>query len=518
MRFRGESRSIPRSVPAAALSAFGLLLAAVHGHHVLTGDVSSTDDLSLVAVFIGGVIPFVLAVGVAAAGPMLYRSSLDGNAVTTTAAWGYIGGLALASVSMLIVAHQAAKGAPLHGPIYTVAASATGGAIVGTVAGRFDALNRQKADLISSLQAASTVLSAATTQNEVCERAVEIANRVLGIPLTGIWLYDESRSALVPAAVTEPATTAFEEPPVYHSGEGLSWNAFESGSVKRYDDMMAESERYNAETIIRSEIIVPLGDVGVMNFGSMEPNRFDSLDETVAGLLGIATEAALTRADREERLREQQRLLQRQNDRLEEFTSIVSHDLRNPLSVAQGWIELAQTGRDADELEAAETALNDMGRLIDDLLSLAKQGQTVGESKPVSLAATVGDAWQNIDNESATLDVTDLELDADPERLKQLLENLFKNAVEHGGSGVNVRVGSLENGTGFFLSDDGPGIPPEDRDRIFEIGYTNHEDGTGFGLSIVRRIADAHGWSTRVTESESGGARFEFQFDEDASL
>lgn len=506
-----EPRSVPRVLSAAALSAFGSLLALVHGYHILTG------DTSLIGTLLGSVIPLVLAMGVIIAGPVLYRSRLDRKAVTTTVAWGYIGGLTLACVALLIVAHQAAKGEPLHGPGYTVAATATGGVIVGTVAGRFDALNRQKADLISSLQTASVTLSTATTREEVCRRAVDIANRVLDIPLTGIWLYDESRSALVPAAVADPAKTTFGEAPTYRPGQGLSWEAFESGAVRRYDDVSTEGARYNSETLVRSEIIVPLGDIGVMNFGSMEPRRFDSLDETVAELLGAATEAALIRADREEELRKQRRLLERQNERLEEFTSIVSHDLRNPLSVAQGWIELARSENDADELEAAATALDEMGELIDDLLSLAKQGRTVGETEPVSLATVAEEAWQNIDAESATLDAEAIEIDADPGRLRQLLGNLFKNAVEHGGPSVSVRAGPLSDEPGFFVSDDGRGMAPEDRERIFEVGYTDHENGTGFGLSIVRRIADAHGWSTRATESESGGARFEFRFDEDLS-
>jgi len=509
MSFGGRgSRSIPRVLSAVALSAFGLLLAVAHGYHILT------DDTALIGTVLGGAIPLVLAIAVVTAGPVLYRSRLDRNAVTTTVAWGYIGGLTLACVALLIVAHQAAKGEPLHGPIYTVAAAATGGAIVGTVAGRFDALNRQKADLISSLQTASVTLSTATTREEVCRRAVDIANKVLDIPLTGIWLYDESRSALVPAAIADPAKATFEEAPTYRPGEGLSWEAFESGTVQRYDDVSTEAARVNSETVIRSEIIVPLGDIGVMNFGSMEPRRFDSLDKTVAELLGAATEAALNRADREEELRKQRRLLERQNERLEEFTSIVSHDLRNPLSVAQGWIELARSENDAVELESAATALGDMEQLIEDLLSLAKQGRTVGETEPVSLAAVAEDAWRNVDAEPATLDAEAIELDADPDRLRQLLENLFKNAVEHGGPSVSVRAGPLSDAPGFFVSDDGRGIPADDRERIFEVGYTDHEDGTGFGLSIVRRIADAHGWSTRATESESGGARFEFRFDE----
>ena len=96
---------------------------------------------------------------------------------------------------------------------------------------------------------------------------------------------------------------------------------------------------------------------------------------------------------------------------------------------------------------------------------------------------------------------------ADPDRLVQVFENLLQNSVDHGGEGVTVRVGSLENG--FYVEDDGPGVPEADRERMFEHGYTTRQDGMGYGLSIVRSIVDAHGWSIAVTESEDGGARFE---------
>ena len=256
-----------------------------------------------------------------------------------------------------------------------------------------------------------------------------------------------------------------------------------------------------------------MGESGVMNFGSREPNRFSSLDETVAELLATATEAALARADREEQLREQRHRLSQQNERLEEFTSVVSHDLRNPLSVATGRLELARTDGDEADLEAVGDALEDMETLIDDLLSLAKQGRSVGETERVSLAAVADTASECLEDGSATVDIEDIELEADADRLRQLLENLLVNAVTHGGRSVTVRIGPLREAAGFFVADDGPGIDPDERERVFETGYTDHEEGTGFGLAIVRRIANAHGWSVRLTENESGGARFEFHVD-----
>ena len=89
-----------------------------------------------------------------------------------------------------------------------------------------------------------------------------------------------------------------------------------------------------------------------------------------------------------------------------------------------------------------------------------------------------------------------------------MVENLVRNAVEHGGDTVTVTVGDLPGG--FYVEDDGPGIPEDERRDVFESGYTTSSGGTGFGLAIVSEIADAHGWSVRVTEGSEGGARVEF--------
>ena len=98
---------------------------------------------------------------------------------------------------------------------------------------------------------------------------------------------------------------------------------------------------------------------------------------------------------------------------------------------------------------------------------------------------------------------------ADEDRLLQVFENLFRNSVDHGSEDVTVRVGPLRNG--FYVEDDGPGIPKADRERVFNHGYTSREDGTGYGLSVVRSVIGAHGWDIAVADSDAGGARFEIR-------
>jgi PAS domain S-box-containing protein len=209
--------------------------------------------------------------------------------------------------------------------------------------------------------------------------------------------------------------------------------------------------------------------------------------------------------DRKRRERE----LKQKKEQLEEFAGVVSHDLRNPLNVAQGRLELARQESESEHLEPAANAIDRCLTLIDDLLKLSREGVRTGELEPVDISEIATECWRNVETAHASLVVeTEQTIRADPSRLKELLENLLRNAVEHGGDDVAVTINAGDDG--FYIADDGSGIPDGKQDAIFETGYTTAADGTGFGLDIVEKIADAHGWDVQVTESETGGARFEF--------
>jgi signal transduction histidine kinase len=220
--------------------------------------------------------------------------------------------------------------------------------------------------------------------------------------------------------------------------------------------------------------------------------------------------------------------IERKNARLEEFASVLSHDLRNPLNVAQGNVDLAREAcEEGDEyLPTATNALDRMEHLIEEVLMLARQGKTVEEMEPVDLTALAEQCWAGILTGEASLAVeSERTILADRSRLRAVFENLFRNSVEHGsttsragpddavghgGTGVTVTVGDLDDERGFFVADDGVGIPEAERGTVLESGYSTRPDGHGIGLAIVRAVAEAHGWRVTVTESDGGGARFEF--------
>ncbi|QOS12670.1 receiver/sensor box histidine kinase [Haloferax gibbonsii] len=212
--------------------------------------------------------------------------------------------------------------------------------------------------------------------------------------------------------------------------------------------------------------------------------------------------------------KEREAELVEQNERLDRFASVVSHDLRNPLQVAMGRFEMLQDDCDSDHLDPIDRALDRMDDLISDLLVLAHNGNDAMEVEPVGLADLARACWQNVVTDGATLVVeTDAVVDADHDQLQQLLENLFRNSVEHGSADGDVTVTVGETDRGFFVEDDGPGIPEDDRDTVFEAGYTTSPEGTGFGLNIVSQVAAAHGWEVAVSEGAEGGARFDFRVD-----
>ena len=269
-------------------------------------------------------------------------------------------------------------------------------------------------------------------------------------------------------------------------------------------------------------VVVDGSVYGTFCFYGTEPR--DSFSEWEVTLVELMGNWVSYEQERERRERE----LTRERNRLEEFASVVSHDLRNPLNVAFGRLALIDDEYDGDpaHVESLRRALERMDELIDDVLALARGGHKVVDATDASLDDIITAAWDTVESADATLERTDTDvrITGDQTRLQQLFENLFRNSVEHGSTSsrtgsddggehsdgpVTVRVGTLSGGRGFYVADDGPGIPEDERDEVFERGYTTSDEGTGFGLAIVSEIVDAHGGRITVAESEAGGVRFD---------
>ncbi|WP_276261021.1 sensor histidine kinase [Haloglomus litoreum] len=211
-----------------------------------------------------------------------------------------------------------------------------------------------------------------------------------------------------------------------------------------------------------------------------------------------------------ERVRRERRL-QEQVERLDQATSFITHDLRNPLNVAQGRLEQYRATADPENLDAVAEAIDRIEAITTDMLELVSLESSDEPRRPVDVGTIARRAWNTVDTREAELVVVDdVTVMADASHLRSLLENLIRNAVGHGGDDVTVRVGALPGGAGFYLEDSGRGIPEPERESALEHGYSTGYSGTGTGLTIVRRVAEAHGWDMSLAESAEGGLRVEF--------
>ena len=242
---------------------------------------------------------------------------------------------------------------------------------------------------------------------------------------------------------------------------------------------------------------------GILVLGIDDPDAFDSSERTLLGQMGrvvgyIMASKSSTVPSGDTDL-----------DRISEFVSFFTHEIRNPLSIAIAYLELARAEDDEEALDRVAGALERIEGFVDSAASILHPGP-VDEVVEVSLASVATSAWGELETPQAELQIADQPtIRANPELLERVLSNLYRNALEHGGPGVRIRVGELAEGSGFFVEDDGPGIPEADRERIFEWGFSTTEEGQGIGLGIVSRVAEAHGWEIDIREAADGGARFE---------
>jgi len=215
---------------------------------------------------------------------------------------------------------------------------------------------------------------------------------------------------------------------------------------------------------------------------------------------------------------EHRRDLEEKIERLDRFASIVSHDLKNPLSIIKGHVTLARETGDPEHFDAIEDAADRMDEMLSELLHLTREGNLIGERMDIELEVLARKVWIDCELDPATLEIeSSRTIHADRDRLHELFANLFENSYTHGGESVTVRVGTLDRDdiNGFYVEDDGKGIPAGEQETVFEWGHTTTSDGTGFGLAIVAEIVEAHGWDIGVSDSEGGGTRFEIVFSRD---
>jgi PAS domain S-box-containing protein len=292
------------------------------------------------------------------------------------------------------------------------------------------------------------------------------------------------------------------------------------GNIENFDKYR-QREKKVIETgkamTFEEELLDPDGETHIFKMTRIPFKTSDTDEDAVLGYARDVTDLK----EYEQELEETKRTLEKSNEKLDQFAGIVSHDLRNPLNAAQLRLDLLRREKADEHIDDVEESLDRMQSMIEDLLLLSRAGGAIEDLQQVSLLAVATESWEMAQTEDAELEVLVDEsttVRADRDRLRHVFENLFRNASDHNDSPLTVRVGLLavSDGTtdenqrdGFFIEDDGDGIPEDEYDDIFSHGYTTSDDGTGFGLSIVEDVVEAHNWTISIVESQDGGARFE---------
>lgn len=346
-------------------------------------------------------------------------------------------------------------------------------------------------------------MSGASSKEELLKIAIDAVSDIFRLPLAAAFERDGDK--LLPVSANFDFKQIFGGEIVLDLDNSVAGTVFESGQSKLIEDMEG-TEAFNPDTPIEAEVIIPLGDYGVLISGSREKREFDKADQYIADWFGSSVEASINRVERERKISERDERLEKKDEQIDQFVEMLSHDLRNPLNIAQGYLDMIEG---SEESEQVDKALERMEEIIETMLNMAQHTGEIGREN-VSLIEVAKEAWKYDYLDEAELVVEDdVELMANRDQLKHLLENLFSNSVKYAGNEVEVTVGSSENG--FYVEDNGPGIPQEDRNKVFEFGYSSG-DSTGMGLAIVDRIAGFQGWEIEISESDSGGARFDFVY------
>lgn len=484
---------------------------------------------------------------------------------------------------------------------------------------KFQAINNRVKELFT-----------AESVDDVAMKTVSAAQDIMGYEFVGF--HEEQGDVLTPIQCTKKVREELGAPDI-EKGSGIAWEAYRTGEIKAHPDVRDAKNILNEETIIRSEIAIPVNNFGVLLIGSTKINDFSTNNITILEILCQNAGKAIKQVkqkqyiekfkyfvelspdivqiinsngeityqsevspvvsynipdfegenilntvvdDHTDRIedellaiengldsvykteykyesddgsetywfeartqdtantdeidgvirtlreiserKETEEKLRAKNKKLDQFTSVITHDLRNPLGVAKGYTNLLidNIDEDSDLMRYADESISSIDRMeeiITNMLTLTKSGDITGVKKEIDLGSVISDAWKNIESRNATIEnnLTEVRVDGDKSSLQQCFENVLRNAIEHGGSDVTIRFDTYSDGV--YVKDDGPGIDSGITDTIFEMGETTERSGTGYGLYITAKIIEEHGWDIRVNELVNDGARFDIELE-----
>lgn len=400
-------------------------------------------------------------------------------------------------------------------------------------------LQKQREETLEALQSVSQQFLTAETREAVTRIAVEAANTVLGYPYSGVVLHDEDENVLRGAAVADAlfdayaatetgdvptsevtridGTETMRMPVVPPSGSDL-WTVFESGEPMLGGSITPNDDRALPDSLGES-LLFPLGEHGVLGITSAaDHEEFSDEDRRFARVLAAATENALDRVSKESALRESRALLEERTEQIQFFNSVLRHDLLNGMNVVQARATMLE-----DHVEdSGDEHLATIEDYVDDIVTLTQKVRSVtgaitddeDDLRSVDLATVVAEKAAKLDagHGSATIEtaVDEVRVPGD-DLLPEVIENLVLNGIEHNDNDrprITIRTVEVDDELHVRIADNGPGVPEELTETVFQKDVTSDDSGTvGFGLYFVDVMMDRYGGTVWFEDGDVATAR-----------
>jgi nitrogen-specific signal transduction histidine kinase len=380
---------------------------------------------------------------------------------------------------------------------------------------------RRRQDRLEALQAATQQFITARTDDQIADLAVDYADSVLDQQTAALFLHDEADDTLEPAAMTEDVTEYFEtEELAIPRADTPLWESFRSNSMQITDvsgiDWLNPYDRL---------LLAPVGDKGVLGFGSLDGTEFTEEDEQFASILAQTTQVALQQVAHEQELVESHATVERRSDQIEFFNGILRHALRNALLVIQGRASYLEDRVDPDEthhLDVIHDWCQDLAELNDEISAI---NDTVSATEDKRLAAMdltemLHDCAQELRGDYDYVDIgmqidDDLYVEGNHLASRAILDVML-NAIEHNDATepeIEVWTKCAADRVQVYIADNGPGLSDEMKETVFERDLRAAQSADGFGLYFVSVIMNLYGGTVWFEDNTPRGtiAILEFQ-------
>ena len=370
-----------------------------------------------------------------------------------------------------------------------------------------------RATRIHRLEAIQSITQDAVTADSVGAMVEQVVDRLptaTNFPTAGIWAADPATDRLEPIATTGRAAAVIGTHPTFEPGNSLAWAAYDAGETRLVSDVAAHPDAYNDDSVIRSEVITPIGEFGVLIPAAMRPQNITTEDRKIAETLASSLETSIELIENRQDLH----LLDAVLDR------VLRHNLRTDLSVIRSRTEQLAAARDdgdfTDRMLAHATALESTAETARTMRAVVQQRE---QRRALSVDTVIQDAVT-----AAPEPPTGVELDVDVDttatvlahpKLSTAITHLLENAIEHGvtdGGTITVTATADDDGVEITVADDGPGVPADELAVLDQAEESALEHASGAGLWLIDRIVTYSDGELAFATTDGTTARISLQY------